>query len=183
MNGPSRSGPAAARSAAGALTAAVATAGTALGAHVAVAGCLPTAAGTALAVPATVAAALLLGRLLPDRPLLRLAGGQLAGHLALSAAAACAHAADGGVRSGAMVLAHVAALVLLRAVLDRCTAAGVAAAGAAARLLVRSASVGPAVSLPVLRRPPLPATAPLRALRRAVRVPVRGPPGRLLPAS
>lgn len=111
MSRPSRTGAAAAS---GAQVAA------GLGAHVAAAGCLPGLRGLVLAVPIAAGTVLLLSYLLPGRPLLRLAGGQVAVHVALAVAAACTgHAAVESDAHMVMTAGHVAALVLCRAVLDR----------------------------------------------------------------
>lgn len=121
----------------GAVAASGAQVAAGLGAHVVAAGCLPSLRGLVLAVPIGVGAVLLLTYLLPGRPLLRLTGGQAAVHAALAVAAACAgHAAGHGDPHLAMTAAHVAALVLCRAVLDRLvTEVERAAAGARVQLL------------------------------------------------
>ena len=128
MSRPSRTGAAAAS---GAQVAA------GLGAHVAAAGCLPSLRGLALAVPIAVGTVLLLTYRLPGRPLLRLAGGQVAVHAALAVAAACSgHAAGHSDPHLVMTAAHVAALVLCRAVLDR-VVTGVERAAAGVRVQLR----------------------------------------------
>jgi hypothetical protein len=142
-------------------------------AHGAASGCLPTGPALALALPAAVVAVLLLGALLGRRPLLLLAGGQLAVHGVL-ALTACA----GGHRSSPVLLtfAHVAALVLCRAVLGRVVRSAEHAAASLTRL-VRRPALAPVLHLPVLRRP---ATAAPCAVLRAVDLlgaaPRRGPP-------
>lgn len=158
----------------GAVTAALAQTAAAVGAHAAANGCLPTARSLAVAVPLAVVGVLALGRLLDARPLLRLAGGQLAGHLALTVAAACTGHAHGLDPHVAMTVGHVAALVACRALLDR-TVEGVE--HALARTVLPPAR--PPLVLPAALRPCLPVPAPLRG-RTCLRVaPVRGPPAAL----
>lgn len=158
-----------------AVTAALAQTAAAVTAHALAAGCLPSAGGLALAVPLSLAGVLLLGRLLPRSPLLRLAGGQLAGHLALTLAAACS--AHVHVGHPAAALAHVVALVLCRALLDRVVAA---VEHAAARLRRRWTSVR--VVVLVATGAVRSGVVVLRSRTSGGAVAGRGPP-RVLPAS
>ena len=119
----------------GAFTSALAQTAVAVGAHTLATGCLPSARGVGTAIPATVAAVLVLDRILRGRPLLALAGGQLSAHAALAAVVACtAQVAGHGAGTpsavhdpGAhphlvMTFAHLAALMLCRALLQRAVA-------------------------------------------------------------
>lgn len=160
---------------------AAALAQTAAGAavHVAASGCLPVSG--VLVLPAAVVGVLLVAGLLPERPVLRLATGQLLVHALLTvsacASAAHVHAASPGPHAP-MALAHVAALVVCRGAL------GAVAAGAeraAAHVLARVRPVGP---VPVLPQPPSPTPVVVRRtaapvqVNRHRRTPRRGPPAR-----
>lgn len=147
-------------------------------AHTVAAGCLPAASTLVLAAPAAVAGVAALSRLLPDRPLLRLAGGQLTVHAVL-AATACVGTATGagshGSASVAMTFAHVAALVLCRALLGAVVRTADRAAARVLRVVRRARLV--AVGLPPFPRVPVARrTAP--RCRTTVRASAsrRGPP-------
>lgn len=165
-----------------------------LGAHVAVAGCLPSGRALGLAVPASLLAALLVGRVLTC-PLTRLAVGQLAVHAMLAVSAACTgghalsvHAAAGSAGSAGLVhgephllmtLAHVGALVLCRATLDRVEGAGTAAADQLAALrawLPRRPVPAAALLLPELPASGCPKPVVLRSCDLVRGVQQRGPP-------
>lgn len=153
---------------------------TAVAAHVAAGGCLPTARGVAVAVPASVAVVLLLSMRLRGRPLLLLGGGQLATHALLAAAVACSgHAAEHGAGHVPMTLSHVLALVICRAAVDRTVVAieqGCGVLRALGRRLARPLSVPAlAIGVPsVLSREPGCQLSRGRLLRAVA--PVRGPP-------
>lgn len=137
----------------GAVPAALAQTAAGLAAHAAAAGCLPDIRALLLLAPTTVGAVLLVSRVLADRPLLRLASGQLAVHavLALAACAGAAHLHASGGPHTAMTAAHVGALVACRAGLERAGALATAALGAVlnaslARLVRPLALVSPVSS-------------------------------------
>lgn len=159
---------------AGAVAAALAQTAAGLGAHALAAGCPPTARSLAALVPAAVLAVLLVGRVLPHRPLLRLAGGQLAVHAVLGLAV-CTGAVHAHAAPPLMTAAHLAALVLCRAVLDRVVALAEDAATRLGRLVPRAPR--PVVLV-------VPDAAPVRAVAAApapcrdvvAHAPRRGPP-------
>jgi hypothetical protein len=148
-----------------------------LAAHTAAAGCLPSTSTLLLALPTAVAALLIVGRALPGRPLRALAVGQLSVHGVLALTGCVAHGGHlHAEHPPAMVLGHVAAIVLSRAVLDQVVASADRAAAALRALVVRWLRrpepvqvVTPVLAVPVApvlpRRPDL-----LAAVRR------RGPP-------
>jgi len=158
----------------------------ALGAHTVAAGCLPEARSLLLAVPLCVVAMLVLGRLLHGHPLLMLTAGQLTGHSLLVVAAACT--AHRGVHGAGephllMVGAHVAALVLCRAVLGQVIRLVDQATVGAAELFDRL--VGPVglvePVLPLVRRRTAFAPTPIRSCAAGRCAPVRGPPNAASP--
>lgn len=109
-----------------------------LAAHTAAAGCLPATRTLLLALPSAVAVLLVVGRALPGRPLRALAVGQLSVHGVLALTGCVAHGAHlHAEHSPAMVLAHVAAVVLSRAVLDRVVASADRAAAGLRALVAR----------------------------------------------
>lgn len=160
----------------------------ALGAHTVAAGCLPEARSLLLAVPLCVVAMLVLGRLLRGRPLLMLTAGQLTGHSLLMVAAACtAHRGVHGAGTDEphllMVGAHVAALVLCRAVLGLVIRLVDQATVGAAELFDRL--VGPVEPvepvLPLVRPRTAYAPTPIRSCAAGRCAPVRGPPNAASP--
>lgn len=109
-----------------------------LAAHTAAAGCLPETGTLLLALPTAIAVLLLVGRALPAHPLRALAVGQLSVHGVLALAGCVAHGVHlHAEHSPAMVLAHVAAVVAARAVLDRVVATADRAAAELRALVVR----------------------------------------------
>ena len=158
----------------GAVAAALAQTAAGLGAHAAAAGCLPGARSLVVLVPSALLAVLLVGRVLPHRPLLRLAAGQLAVHGVLGLAV-CTGAAHAHTASPLMSASHLGALVLCRAVLDRVVALTEQAAARLGRLVPRLPRPVVLVvpnAAPVRRAEALPAPA-----RTVVAVaPRRGPP-------
>lgn len=112
------------RSVTGAVTAALAQTAVAVAAHTVASGCLPSTRGAVTAIPAVVAAVLILDRVVRGRPLLALAGGQLSAHAVLAVVAACAAAGNSAASHEAgvhpelvMTVAHLVGFMLLRAVL------------------------------------------------------------------
>ncbi len=168
---------------------------TGLGAHLAVHGCLP-GTGAPLLVSAVVTACVIAANRLQrgSSRRLRLAGGQLAVHLSLSAFAACPapvghpSAATGHVHAGGvsiavpllMLAAHLAAVALCLTVLDRAQGIAHLAVERAQRLADRLLTPLTAPTTAPLSRRPLPATAaswvPRTAPQDAHRT--RGPPAR-----
>jgi hypothetical protein len=148
-----------------------------LAAHTAAAGCLPATRTLLLALPSALAVVLLVGRALPGRPLPALAVGQLGVHGVLALTGCVAH---GGhlhtEHPPAMVLAHVAAIVLSRAVLDKVVDAADRAATALRSLVVRwlRRPEPVQVAAPASVVPPAPVLPRRRDLLAAVRR--RGPP-------
>lgn len=160
----------------GAVAAALAQSAAGLTAHAVAEGCLPSVRSLALLVPTTVLAVLVVGLVVPRRPLLRLAAGQLAVHGVL-ALAACAGAAHVHAGSPSMVAAHVVALVASRAVLGSVVALAERAAEAVSRW------VRPVREPAALVLPPAPlvlgtAVAAPRPPVVRLRAPRRGPPVR-----
>ena len=162
----------------------------ALAAHTAAAGCLPSGAALAVALPPALIALLAVATVLRRHPLLALVAGQLAVHACL-AASACTVAAHLPHAAGAhppahllMTGAHVGALLLCRATVDLVLRSADAAAAALTRLV--RPRVPTRLRLPEL---PVPRTAlrpaPRRRLQCCTSARRRGPPAPpavLLPA-
>lgn len=165
----------------GALPSALAQTTAGLAAHAAASGCLPSAATLLLAGPTALLSVLVVGAVLPARPLLRLAGGQLAVHavLALAACAGAGHLLAAGATSLAMTVSHVLALVACRAGLERCATAALRSAATA--LAPRCPQLPALPVWPAVL--PVPVAAPSPAGPVLVRAPVRGPPVALLQAA
>ncbi len=87
--------------------------------HLAGDGCLPTLSRLVLALPPALLASSVLGRLLPGRPLLRLAGGQLGVHLSLGLVATCLSPTGQPETAALTTYLHVVVVVGLFAFLDR----------------------------------------------------------------
>ncbi len=154
-----------------------------VGAHVLGAGCLPTGGGLLLSLPLALGAVLALGRLLPDRPLLRIGAGQLAVHGSL-AFAACTGVAEQSpllMTSMLMMYAHVVAVVALRAAGDRVVAVLNEAVRLLGALVVRAVAVARGVLVPRVEVRPAPRSQAVRPRQAQVRtVRWRGPPALVL---
>ena len=158
----------------GAVAAALAQTAAGLGAHALAAGCLPSARSLSALVPSALLAVLLVGRVLPHRPLLRLAGGQLAVHAVLGLAV-CTGAVHAHTASPLMAASHLGALVLCRAVLDRVAALAEQAVARVARLVPRLPR--PVVLVVPAAAPVRPAAVVPAPSRTVIAVaPRRGPP-------